>query len=117
MSFLPTLRTSFPRLASTSRALSTTATRFTTAGYGDPQDEKIENRTPGIKGKEGASTAPEMKESKQEGGKGSVGSQGGKEGAGDKGKEDVSAKEIRQTKKIGEEPKNTEEGGAGPKGG
>jgi len=116
MSFLPTLRTSFPRLATTSRALSTTATRFTTAGYGDPQDEKIENKTPGIKG-QGGSTAPEMKESKQSNGKGSVGSQGGKEGAGDKGKEEVSAKDIRETKKIGEEPKKTEEGGAGPKGG
>lgn len=58
-----------------------------------------------------------MKEHKQNDGKGEVKSQGGKEGAGDKGKEDVSASEIRQTKKIGEEPKNTEEGGAGPKGG
>jgi hypothetical protein len=117
MSFLPTLRSSFPRrLATSSRAFTTTPTRFTTAGYGDPQDEKIENRTPGIKGKN-ASTAPEMKENKQEGGKGKVGSGGGKEGAGDKAKEDVTAGEIRQTKKIGEEPKNTQEGGAGPKGG
>ena len=119
MSFLPTLRTSFPklRLATTSRALSTTPARFTTAGYGDPQDEKIENKTPGIKGKGGSSTAPEMKESKQEGGQGEVKSQGGKSGARDKGKEEVSAKDIRETKKIGEEPKKTEEGGAGPKGG
>jgi hypothetical protein len=116
MSFLPTLRTSFPRLATTSRPLSTTATRFTTAGYGDPQDEKIENKTPGIKG-QGGSTAPEMKEAKQSNGRGKVGSQGGNEGAGDKGKEEVSAKDIRETKKIGEEPKKTEEGGAGPKGG
>lgn len=124
------------------RPLSSSAIIRTSAGYGDPQDEKIENRTPLGK----SSTDPERKQGRTEtiatnqgegtstgsgsasgghGGdnsssgssKGSVGSQGGKEGAGNKAKEDVSAQEIRETKKIGEEPKNTAEGGAGPKGG
>lgn len=123
MSFLPTLRASIPKRVSTSvRTISSTPIRFTTAGYGDPQDEKIENETPGIK--QQSSTAPEMKShsgtesgSSSSGGKGEVKSQGGAAGAGDKGKEDVSAKDIRETKKIGQEPKKTEEGGAGPKGG
>jgi hypothetical protein len=125
MSFLPTLRASIPKRVATSvRTISSTPTRFTTAGYGDPQDEKMANETPGIK--QQSTTAPEMKShsgtetssgSSSKGGKGEVKSQGGAEGAGDKGKEDVSAKDIRETKKIGSEPKNTEEGGAGPKGG
>lgn len=115
MSFLPTLRTSLPRLSRSSvRSFSSTPLRKTTAGYGDPQDEKMANETPGIK--QQSSTGSEMKShSGTEGG--GVGSQGGKAGAGDKGKEDVTAKDIRETKKIGEEPKKTEEGGAGPKGG
>lgn len=121
------------------RPLSTSAILRTSAGYGDPQDEKIENQTPLGK----SSTDGERKKGRTEsiptnqgsgdatssgghGGEtsgssgssqGSVGSQGGKEGAGNQAKEDVSAQEIRETKKIGEEPKNTAEGGAGPKGG
>lgn len=115
MSFITSLRASVPRLSRTSiRSFSSTPLRKSTTGYGDPEDEKISQETPGL-GKK-SSTAPEMKShSGTEGG--GVGSQGGKEGAGDKAKEDVSAKDIRETKKIGEEPKKTEEGGAGPKGG
>lgn len=116
MSFLPTLRNTLPRLSrsSAARSFSSTPLRKTTAGYGDPQDEKIANETPGIK--QQSSTAPEMKShSGTEGG--GVGSAGGKAGAGDQAKEDVTAKDIRETKKVGEEPKKTEEGGAGPKGG
>ncbi|WVF68492.1 hypothetical protein IAT40_003259 [Kwoniella sp. CBS 6097] len=49
--------------------------------------------------------------------KGSVGNAGGEKGAGNAAEENVSANEIKETKKIGEEPKKEEVGGAGPIGG
>jgi hypothetical protein len=133
MSFITRAFARTPLARNAMRPLSTSAIVRTSAGYGDPQDEKIENKTPLGK----SSTDPENKQGRTEtiptnggngstsgghGGssgssKGAVGSQGGKEGAGNQAKEDVSGQEIRETKKIGEEPKNTAEGGAGPKGG
>ncbi|WVR08058.1 hypothetical protein IAU60_005104 [Kwoniella sp. DSM 27419] len=96
----------------------------TTAGYGDPQDEKADNHTPTPSsssdpkpagqgegpGTKSGTTDPEVS-------KGSMGNAGGEKGAGNKAEEDVSAKEVRETKKVGEEPKKTESGGAGPIGG
>lgn len=126
MTFLPQLRASSasirPAFASTKRTIATTPRLRTTAGYGDPTEEKAANETPTPGGK--TSTDQSMKShsgtetaqtSKGEGG--AVRSAGGASGAGDREKEEVSAQDIRETKKIGEEPKKTEEGGAGPKGG
>lgn len=127
MSFLPQLRSSLSRSTATAagrRAIATTPRLRTTAGYGDPQDEKAANHTPTPGGK--SSTDQQMKSHSGtetaktpagQGKGGAVRSAGGKSGAGDQAKEEVTEKDIKETKKIGEEPKNTEEGGAGPKGG
>ncbi|WRT69691.1 uncharacterized protein IL334_006681 [Kwoniella shivajii] len=112
------------RSVSIARTIHSTAFRATTAGYGDPQDEKADNHTPTPSsstdpkpngqgkgpGTTSGTTDPEVK-------KGSVGNAGGEKGAGDKSKENVSGQEVRETKKIGEEPKKEETGGAGPIGG
>lgn len=108
-----------PTHTTTLKSFSSTPNRLSTAGYGDPPDEKADNHTPtpsstpdpkpaGQSGNQSGSTDPEV---------GGVGSGGGKQGAGDKGNEDVSGSEIRETKKIGEEPKKEENGGDGPIGG
>ena len=115
------------------RAFHRTSVAFTSTGYGDPPDEKANNQTPTPSstpdpkpdGKSKATTDPEVsgkskgKQGDGEGPKaqtGGVGSGGGKQGTGSKD-EGMSGQEIRQTKKIGEEPQNEEVGGAGPKGG
>ncbi|WWC95823.1 hypothetical protein V866_002689 [Kwoniella sp. B9012] len=106
------------------RPLHSTALRRTQAGYGDPQDEKADNHTPLPSstpdphpagqgkgpGTKTGTTDPEV-------GKGAVGNAGGKKGAGDASKENVSGQDIKETKKVGEEPKKEEVGGAGPIGG
>ncbi|WWC92797.1 uncharacterized protein L201_007756 [Kwoniella dendrophila CBS 6074] len=106
------------------RPFTTTPLRRTTAGYGDPQDEKADNHTPLPSstpdphpegqgkgpGKRTGTTDPEVAQ-------GNVGNAGGKKGSGDSAKENVSGQEIKETKKIGEEPKKEEVGGAGPIGG
>ena len=111
------------RSAPVVRYLRTTPTALSSAGYGDPQDEKADNHTPtpsstpdpqpGGQGKrpgeKTGSTDPEIA-------KGSTGSAGGEKGAGGKSG-GVEANEIRETKKIGEQPKREEAGGAGPIGG
>lgn len=127
MSFLPQLRASARSAyayGAAKRTIVTTPHLRTTAGYGDPTDEKAANHTPTPGGK--TSTDPSMKShsgtetakpTEVQGEGGPVRSAGGASKAGDRAKEEVSGKDIRETKKIGEEPKNTEEGGAGPKGG
>jgi len=108
-----------------SRQFHPSITSHTTTGYGDPQDEKIENNTPTPKpasstdphpdgqgkgpGTKSGSTDPEV-------GAGKVGSAGGAKGAGGKDAK-VNAKEMRETKKVGEDPKHEEVGGAGVTGG
>ncbi|WWD20309.1 hypothetical protein CI109_104785 [Kwoniella shandongensis] len=122
MSLRATLRPLTTRLSLT-RSFQTTTLRSTTAGYGDPQDEKADNYTPtpastadpqpngqgqGV-GQKSGTTDPEV---------GKVtGNAGGEKGAGSKEKEDVSGQEIKETKKVGEEPKKEEVGGSGPIGG
>ena len=61
-------------------------------------------------------TDPEVESasSGSQGSTSSTGNAGGKEGAGGG---EVSGKQIRETKKIGEEPKMEESGGSGPIGG
>ena len=126
------LRTTL-RLTPTTRGLSSTALRRTSAGYGDPQDEKIENKTPtpqaakpssasksGAQSADKGTTDPETARAAKASGNaprtqgGSVGNAGGEEGSGGS---QVDAQQLRETKKVGEEPKQTTEGGAGPKGG
>ncbi|WVQ96039.1 hypothetical protein IAU59_003139 [Kwoniella sp. CBS 9459] len=129
------------------RSLHATAFRATTTGYGDPTDEKAANDTPLPSstpdpkpngqgkgpGTQSGSTDPEVgageyksgssgsssssSSGSSSGSKGSVGNAGGEKGAGDAAKENVTASEIKETKKIGEEPKKEEVGGAGPIGG
>jgi hypothetical protein len=105
------LRTMFPRLRAPItqhvRLLSSSTPLRTTAGYGDPQDEKMDNHTPtpastpdpqpqgqgkGV-GQKSGTTDPE------------IGQSGKKEGV-------AGEQEIRETKKIGEEPKQEQDGGA-----
>ncbi|WWC73700.1 uncharacterized protein I206_107672 [Kwoniella pini CBS 10737] len=106
------------------RPLHSTTLRLSTAGYGDPQEEKAENHTPTPSstpdpkpagqgkgpGSQSGTTDPEV-------GQGIVGNAGGKKGAGDSANENVSGQEIKETKKVGEDPKKEEVGGAGPIGG
>ena len=120
MSFLPQLRDSLSRSAFPSvarRTLTSTSPLRTATGYGDPEDEKPKAETPG----EGSTSAqpPSGAESKAPKGQGGpVKNEGGKEdhGARDAG-EHGRETQLKETKKIGEEPKKTEEGGAGPIGG
>ncbi|GFZ49623.1 hypothetical protein JCM24511_07024 [Saitozyma sp. JCM 24511] len=111
-----------------SRGVFTSPVVRTQTGYGDPSGERIDNETPLPKGKnEGpkarsghatSSTEPAKEDasglSRDTGGKGGVGNAGGKPGAGG---DRSSEKQIRETKKIGEDPKKEEVGGAGPIGG
>ena len=95
----------------------------TTAGYGDPQDEKADNKTPtpipssssdphpkghgkGV-GTSGGTTDPEVKTK--------TGNAGG-DGK-NRSSQTPSESEIKETKKVGEKPKKEEVGGAGPIGG
>ena len=124
------------------RSIHSSALVRASAGYGDPQDEKIENNTPtpsstpdpqpagqgkGTKSQSGT-TDPEVKPKKKTKSKSSsskesdgksveekTGNAGGDGGA--RTKKTPSEKEIKETKKIGEEPKKEEVGGAGPIGG
>jgi hypothetical protein len=107
------------------RGLSTTPSLLIQTGYGDHQSERIENETPlpkgkagGPKAKSGHATSGQKpatdKESSRNKGGVSVGNAGGKKrGGGSK----VPEKEVKETKKIGEDPKKEEVGGAGPIGG
>jgi hypothetical protein len=111
---LPKFRTLTPSL----RAISTSAPRYTTAGYGDPQDEKIENNTPtpgstphptqkgAQQSNQSGSTDPEVAQKTGNAGSSSSGSEKSHEGT-----------EVKETKKIGEQAKEEEVGGAGPIGG
>lgn len=114
----------------------TTPLLRTATGYGDPQDEKIENKTPqpntskdsgghSVAGgkpssasdpSSGGTTDPEVGAKKTK--KGKTGSAGGKKnGASSSSDDHASGQEIRETKKVGESPKNEEVGGAGVIGG
>ncbi|RSH93310.1 hypothetical protein EHS25_007664 [Saitozyma podzolica] len=121
---------SVPATAS-SRGVFTSPVLRTQTGYGDPSGERIDNQTPLPKGKNQgpkarsghatSSTEPAKGETRGlsrdtagKGGKGGVGNAGGKPGAGG---DRSSEKEIRETKKVGEDPKKEEIGGAGPIGG
>jgi hypothetical protein len=116
----------------TARGVFTSPTLRTQTGYGDPTGERIDNETPLPKGKkEGpkaksghatSSTEPAKEEAGglsrdtggKGGGKGGLGNSGGKPGA---GRDSSSEKQIRETKKVGQDPKKEEVGGAGPIGG
>lgn len=107
MSFLPHLRASLSRSAFPSlarRTLTSTSPVRSATGYGDPEEEKPSSETPSAA--KSGSNAPK-------GQGGAVRSAGSKER--DAGGDE--AKEMKETKKVGEEPKKTEEGGAGPIGG
>jgi hypothetical protein len=95
------------------RTLSSTSARHTSAGYGDPQDEKIENNTPTPSSTphptQKGSTDPEVTDSVES----VTGNKSGKEGK-SKGHEQ---REVKETKKLGEDAKSEEVGGAGPIGG
>ncbi|KAK8849680.1 hypothetical protein IAR55_005015 [Kwoniella newhampshirensis] len=124
MSLYLTLRPLTARIALT-RAFQTTTLRSSTAGYGDPQDEKADNYTPTPgstadpkpndkgygAGQKSATTDPEV-------GKvtGNAGTDKGS-GSGSSEKGNPSGQEIKETKKVGESPKKEEVGGAGPIGG
>jgi len=131
----PQLTASPPTLAAPSqRYFHPSIPSSTTAGYGDPQSEKIKNYTPTPKpsssadpqpdgqgkgaGQKSGSTDPEVsaKSGTAEGNKGEVGNAGGEPGAGGGG-ENVKEKQFRETKKVGEDPKKEEVGGAGVTGG
>lgn len=143
----PRPMSAMPAMVTRMRTLHTSSIRRTTAGYGDPQDEKMENHTPtpassadpkpqgqgkGPKTKSGT-TDPEVKpKSKSK-------SPSSKKGTSDKsttktddalkktgnaggdgGKRSAKTpdeKEIKETKKVGEAPKKEEVDGAGPIGG
>ena len=127
MSKLRTIATRLSlRPVTLTRSLGTTTPRFTQAGYGDPQDEKADNHTPLPSstpdpqpagqgqgpGQKSGSTDPEVSVKP-----GKTGNQGGD--SGDKGSSGntPSGQDIRETKKIGENPKKEEVGSAGPIGG
>jgi len=128
------------------RTLYTSPIRFTTAGYGDPQDEKADNHTPtpassadpkpkgqgkGPKTKSGT-TDPEVKPKSKSSSSKSKGTtdksttktddamkktgNAGGDG-GKRSKKTPDEKEIKETKKVGEAPKKEEVDGAGPIGG
>jgi len=125
------------RLVPASRQISSTPFLRTAAGYGDPSEEKIDNNTPtpsstpdpkpngqgqGTKSTSGT-TDPEVKP-KQSGGEAkeskapkgqSTGNAGGDKG--ERTSKNPDEQDIKETKKIGEEPKKEEVGGAGPIGG
>jgi hypothetical protein len=116
--YTPASLASIPRSA---RHIHATAYRATSAGYGDPQDEKAENKTPLPSstpdpkpkgqgkgpGSTSGSTDPEVRQKT-----GNAGGDGGNRSA-----STPNEKQVKETKKIGEEPKKEEVGGAGPIGG
>ena len=115
------------------RSIQTSTVLRTSTGYGDPPDEKAANETPT------PSSTPDPKQA----GKSNTtdpevgGKKSGRKGQGpgvkagsatnatgrasksqDKGKDgEVDAQQIRETKKVGEDPKKEEVGGAGVIGG
>lgn len=107
---------------SAARYFSATSITRTTAGYGDPQDEKIVNKTPTPKDSHPSSQPDPHPKGK---GKGTGSSSGmtdpevaGKTGLGKSGEDKkVKDKEVKETKKIGEKPEKEEVGGAGVIGG
>ena len=119
------------RYAIRPRAFSNTIVRLTQTGYGDPQDERIDNYTPTPKG--GSAGKPSSSVDPQPDGQGTGAGQqssttdpevkpkettnaGGDTGmGGDEGQ--IPEKQTKQTKKIGEDAKDEEVGGAGPIGG
>lgn len=107
------------------RTIYSTSILRTSAGYGDPQDEKIENQTPKSQtkkdgsGHEVAGGKPSSSADPHPDGQGKgTGVTGGTtdpeikplEGNSNEDKK-VSAKETKETKKIGEDPKQEEVGG------
>ena len=123
---LPRLQASTSPLLSRTRTLRTTSNLRTSTGYGDPPDEKANNITPTPSStpdpKSGGSTSttdPEVGEGGNSNVKaGEATNKGGKEGgSGASGDGEISGKQIRETKKIGEDPKEEEVGGAGVIGG
>ncbi|CAD6579314.1 MAG: hypothetical protein TREMPRED_002445 [Tremellales sp. Tagirdzhanova-0007] len=120
--FLPRQHLRFSPTSSI-RYFRTTRPNLASAGYGDPQDEKADNHTPTASstpdpqpGGQGKGPGSQTGTTDPEIAKGSTGSAGGEKGAGsDAG--NVSASEIRETKKIGEDPKKEGASEVGPIGG
>jgi hypothetical protein len=98
----------------TFRTLTSTPSRYTSAGYGDPQDEKIQNETPTPSSTphptQRGSTDPERTEASVES---VTGNKSGKEGQ----SKNSDKSEVKETKSVGEKPKQEKVGGAGPIGG
>ncbi|KAK4688535.1 hypothetical protein P7C73_g1565, partial [Tremellales sp. Uapishka_1] len=97
MSFIAKLTRTSLRNTSSVRYLGTTPSLFTTAGYGDPQDEKMDNNTPT------PASTPDPQPQGQ--GKG-PGSQSGTTDPEVSGAQKSST--THETKKIGEQPKEEE---------
>lgn len=117
---LPRLRL---RSAPAVRHFRTTPTYLSSAGYGDPQDEKADNHTPTASstpdpqpGGQGKPAGTQTGSTDPEVATGNTGSAGGQAGAGG-GMEGSKASDIRETKKIGEDPKLEQVNGEGPIGG
>ncbi|OCF35215.1 hypothetical protein I317_02269 [Kwoniella heveanensis CBS 569] len=68
-------------------------------------------------GGSGSSSSSSSSSGSGSGSTGSVGNAGGEKGAGNAAEEHVSSSEIKETKKVGQDPKKEEVGGAGPIGG
>ena len=126
--FLPRRPRTTPQSPIALRYFRSTPSRLASAGYGDPQSEKADNHTPTpsstpdpqpsgqgqAAGQKSGTTDPEV--TKDQGGK--VGSAGGAQGAGSEGQvKSVKPSDIRETKKVGENPKQEQESGQGPIGG
>ena len=112
-----------PSPTSSIRCFRTTPAKLASAGYGDPQDEKVDNHTPTASstpdpqpGGQGKGPGSQTGTTDPEVAKGSTGSAGGEKGAGSAAA-GVSASEIRETKKIGEDPKKEHSSETGPIGG
>ena len=93
---LSTIRLARSALVAAPRYLSTSAIIRTSAGYGDPQDEKINNNTP-------QPNANPRDQSFPNGADAGVAKKTGN--TSDGGDKEVTEKEIKETKKIGESPK------------
>ena len=106
------------------RNLTSSSILRTSAGYGDPQDEKIANQTPQPNADPKEQTFPSSQPDPHPHGKGkSTGTTSGLTDpevagkSGGKADKEVTEKEIIETKKIGQQPKKEEVGGAGVIGG
>ncbi|RXK35183.1 hypothetical protein M231_07554 [Tremella mesenterica] len=112
------------------RTITSSSVRRTQTGYGDPQDEKIENNTPlpthsrtdhevsssSSQGTSDSEKASDFKKGVREGDEGGEKKGKGKDGGKSKNKKNEEMVK-KETKKVGEEPKKTKVGGAGPIGG